>query len=62
MDKKGKRFEVILKEGTLSSSKIIKDTETGVLYLFHCEGGYAGGLTPLLDSGGKPGVLPPSNN
>lgn len=29
------------------------DTETGVNYLFQ-QGGYAGGLTPLLDREGKP--------
>ena len=31
------------------------DTQTGVNYLYRC-GGYDGGLTPLLDSAGKPVV------
>ena len=34
------------------------DTETGVNYLF-VQGGYAGGLTPLLDKNGKPVITPP---
>ncbi len=32
---------------------VIVDKETGVNYLFVCRG-YGGGLTPLLDSDGKP--------
>ena len=57
MSKKNKRFKVILSESTMlgaSKSKILKDVETGVLYLFHEEGGFAGGLTPLLGRDGKP--------
>ena len=54
MPKKEKRFEIIDKENTLvTGTKIIKDNETGVLYLFYAEG-YAGGLTPLVDKDGKP--------
>ena len=48
-----KRFVVQHKEGKLSGSKIIVDTETGVNYLFTWDG-YAGGLTVLLDKEGKP--------
>ena len=53
-----KRFEVVLEEsGFTSSRKIYVDTVTGVNYLFVAEG-YAGGLTPLLGSDGKPVVTP----
>jgi hypothetical protein len=48
-----KRFIVEHKEGVMTSTKIIVDTETGVNYLFVGEG-YAGGLTVLLDKDGKP--------
>lgn len=51
--KSDRRFEVIHKEGTVSSFKIIVDKETGVNYLFSWDV-YAGGLTPLLDKDGKP--------
>ena len=53
---KDNRFEVILSEGnglTGPSRKILRDTVTGVQYLF-VQDGYAGGLTPLLDKDGKP--------
>ena len=49
-----KRFVKIHKESGL---KIVLDTETGVNYLIY-EGGYAGGITPLLDENGKPVVTP----
>ena len=56
--KKDKRFKVIYRETTLATSMmILKDTETGVCYLYHGNG-YGGGLTPLLDSGGKPVIEP----
>jgi len=51
------RFEIIFKEknNMTSSTKILRDNETGILYLFHELGyGYGGGLTPLLDCDGKP--------
>ncbi|MCL2108322.1 MAG: DUF6440 family protein [Oscillospiraceae bacterium] len=52
--KKDKRFVTVHSEGGLSDfSRVIKDTETGVLYLFHASG-YGGGLTPLLAKDGKP--------
>ena len=53
---KDNRFEVILTEGnglTSPTRKILRDTVTGVQYLF-VQDGYAGGLTPLLDKDGKP--------
>lgn len=53
-----KRFEVLYKEGKLSTTKVIVDRETGVNYLFVSEG-YSGGLTVLLDAHGKPVITPP---
>lgn len=53
---KENRFEVILAEGndlTAPTRKILRDTVTGVQYLFVTDGS-AGGLTPLLDKDGKP--------
>lgn len=52
---KEKRFEEVLKEGNELSGlyKIIVDKETGVNYLIW-KNGYAGGITPLLGSDGKP--------
>ncbi|NMA49939.1 MAG: hypothetical protein GX947_09295 [Tissierellia bacterium] len=47
-----KRFEVVFKEGKLSSYKILVDNVTGVNYLLVSEG-YGGGLTPLLDKDGN---------
>ena len=52
-NKKEKRFVEILSEGVVTTNKIIKDNDTGVLYLFH-NSGYAGGLTVLVDRDGKP--------
>ena len=53
MTKKGKRFEITYKQGTLDVIEILVDRETGVNYLFRTNG-YAGGLSPLLDREGKP--------
>ena len=53
---KDNRFEVILTEGnglTAPTRVILRDTVTGVQYLF-VQSGNAGGLTPLLDKDGKP--------
>ncbi len=51
------RFEVIHSEGASLNGggiqKILVDKETGVHYLY-MQSGYSGGLTPLLDSEGKP--------
>lgn len=55
-EKKDKRFEVTVKEGSeLADSglmQVIVDKETGVNYLF-VKSGYGAGLTPLLDTDGK---------
>ncbi|MBE5788021.1 MAG: hypothetical protein E7324_10895 [Clostridiales bacterium] len=47
------RFEKIYTQGKLTTLEIWVDKETGVQYLFRHDG-HAGGLTPLLDSEGKP--------
>ena len=51
------RFEVVLKEGNSLTEAgqimILRDKETGVQYLW-VKSGYSGGLSPLLDSDGKP--------
>lgn len=50
------RFEIVYKEGnalTTGVKMVLFDKETGVNYLF-VQSGYAGGLTPLLDTDGKP--------
>ena len=53
--KKDNRFQIVLEEKhTMTSlNRILRDKETGVLYLYHAWG-YGGGLTPLLDHDGKP--------
>lgn len=50
---KNQRFEVIYSQGTITTTEIWVDKETGVNYLYHAAG-YSGGLTPLLDKDGKP--------
>lgn len=47
------RFEKVYSQGSMNVTEIWIDKETGVNYVFHA-GGYAGGLTPLLDREGKP--------
>ena len=49
------RFDIQDKENLsiLTEATVIIDKETGVNYLF-VQRGYGGGLTPLLDSEGKP--------
>lgn len=47
------RFKRVYKQGAVNIMEIWVDTETGVNYLWR-EDGYSGGLTPLLDRGGKP--------
>lgn len=57
------RFVKIYSQGNgLTSRQIIiyVDKVTGVNYMFFHDG-YAGGLTPLLDSDGKPVVTPIEN-
>ena len=52
--KSDNRFQVIPEEKyeMVTSSRILRDKETGVLYFFYTWG-YGGGLTPLLDKDGK---------
>ncbi len=57
---KKERFEVVHSEGNLQGSKIIRDKETGVNYLFSFSG-YAGGLTVLIDENGKPLITKSEN-
>lgn len=52
------RFKITKPDGgKVNAPLIIVDTETGVNYLFY-KAGYAGGLTPLLNSDGTPVVTP----
>jgi hypothetical protein len=53
---KKSRFKKVHSEG-LGTNEIWVDTVTGVNYFYH-QSGYSGGLTPLLDSEGKPIVTP----
>ena len=56
MGKKEERFEVVFTDGSQMKEsgmrQILVDVETGVNYLVW-KSGYAGGITPLLDSEGK---------
>ncbi len=56
MSKDENRFKVVYKDGSQIKDagvrQILVDTETGVNYLVW-KSGYAGGITPLLDSEGK---------
>ncbi len=53
---KPKRFETVYQESTVLTEKtIFVDKETSVNYLYIANG-TGGGLTPLLDSNGKPVV------
>ena len=53
------RFKKVYSQGTMNVTEIWIDKKTGVNYLYHVSG-YSGGLTPLLDSEGKPVVTPVS--
>lgn len=48
-----KRFEEVYSQGQLKVHKVIRDNETGVLYLCH-QAGYGMGITVLVDQEGKP--------
>ena len=50
---KEKRFVRTYTQGSLETTEIWVDTQTGVNYLYHTAG-YSGGLTVLLDREGKP--------
>ena len=56
MAKKESRFKVVFKDGSQLSDdgvrQVLVDMETGVNYLVW-KSGYAGGITPLLDSKGN---------
>ena len=54
---KNERFEKVYSQGMTNVTEIWVDKETGVNYVFHV-GGYAGGMTPLLDRDGKPIISP----
>lgn len=55
---KDKRFtKTYSQSGFASDIQIWIDNETGVNYVF-IQNGYSGGLTPLIDSEGKPVVTP----
>lgn len=57
---KDNRFEVVYSQsGFVNGMEILVDNETGVNYLFY-KSGYAGGMTPLLDSSGNVVVTPVS--
>lgn len=49
------RFVKTYSQGVTNITEIWVDKQTGINYVFHA-GGYAGGLTPLLDKNGKPVV------
>lgn len=51
------RFEKVYSQGAVNVTEIWVDKETGVNYMYH-QAGYSGGLTPLLDSEGKPVITP----
>ena len=56
MAKKEKRFVKTYKQ-ECGGLEILVDKETGVNYLYYSSG-YSGGLTVLLDKGGKPVITP----
>jgi hypothetical protein len=62
MAKKETRFEVVFRDGAQLKEdgirQILVDTETGVNYLVW-KSGYAGGITPLLDSEGNVVITKP---
>ncbi|WP_130859347.1 DUF6440 family protein [Gracilibacillus phocaeensis] len=47
------RFEEVYTQGKWKVTKVIRDNETGVLYMLHQEG-YGAGLTVMVDQDGKP--------
>ena len=57
---KNERFEKVYSQGAMNITEIWVDKETGVNYVFH-QGGYSGGMTPLLDRDGKPIISPQIN-
>ena len=52
--KTGERFETIYFEPNMgASTKVLKDKETGVMYVYH-RSSKGGGMTVLVDEYGKP--------
>lgn len=47
------RFEVIEKQGKLHQFQVIRDNQTGVLYMSQAQG-YGLAMTVLVDAEGKP--------
>ena len=53
------RFFIVSTQQNLDHTReydVLKDTQTGVMYLF-VKHGPSGGLTPLLDKDGKPMII-----
>lgn len=48
-----KRFEIIEKQGKMMQFQVIRDNETGVLYMSQAQG-YGLAMTVLVDADGKP--------
>ncbi|MBE7004607.1 MAG: hypothetical protein E7425_10075 [Ruminococcaceae bacterium] len=61
MARKQKRFVVYTEGMGMSQVKILMDRYTGVHYLFFSDCN-AGGLTPLLDSAGRPIIGKPEED
>lgn len=54
-DKSDDRFEIVYKQNGFGRFlHVLKDRNTGVLYLFTAHGNYGGGLCPLVDRDGRP--------
>lgn len=53
MSRSYERFEKVYSQGVVDVVEIWVDKETGVNYVFRASG-YAGGMSVLLDSEGKP--------
>lgn len=47
------RFEEVYTQGKMKVTRVLRDNETGVLYMLHQEG-YGAGLTVMVDQDGKP--------
>lgn len=50
---KNDRFQIVYTQGITDVTRVLLDTQTGIMYL-QAVSGYAGGLTPLLDKDGAP--------
>lgn len=50
---KNDRFQIVYTQGITDVTRVLLDTQTGIMYL-QAFSGYAGGLTPLLDKDGVP--------